>query len=195
MRRAAFLDVLFPILLAGTILGAHPILSIAQASERTTSDPLVLLVRHAEKVTEPADDPSLSAKGIKRAQALATALRDAGVTAVITTELRRTRDTAQPLAKALGLKPEVVPARGRQAGTHAEAVAEAVRRHMNGVVLVVGHSNTIPLIIHALGGPLLPKIGEAMYANLFVLIPWAGEMRLVRSRYGAVDSEPSPDSK
>jgi Histidine phosphatase superfamily (branch 1) len=53
----------------------------------------VFLVRHAERVWE-GDDPLLTAEGVARAQALATALSDAGVTAIIATQWRRTRDTA-----------------------------------------------------------------------------------------------------
>ena len=63
------------------------------------------------------------------------------------------------------------------------------------VVLVVGHSNTIPAIIAALGGPRVPDICESVYANLFMLVPGAGEVRLVRSRYGAADPEPGPECK
>jgi len=59
----------------------------------------------------------------------------------------------------------------------------------------VGHSNTVPAIIEALGGPRMPDICESVYANLFILVPGAGEARLVRSRYGAADPEPGADCK
>jgi broad specificity phosphatase PhoE len=128
----------------------------------------------------------------KRAHALAEALRDADVRAIITTEVRRTRDTAQPLATKLGLSPEVIqPEAGEELSAHAEKVATAVRRHEGETVLVVGHSNTVPAIIAALGGPQLPNICDALYANLFVLVPGA-EARLVQARYGALDPEPGP---
>ena len=195
MRRATFLDVLLSVLLAVTIMVVHPALCAAQVAERPSLPALVLLVRHAEKAAEPADDPPLTAAGAARAQALAAALQDAGVTAIITTQLRRTRETAQPLATVRGLTPEVVPVRRGEGEAHAAAVAAAVRRHAGGVVLVAGHSNTVPAIIAALGGPRLPDICESVYANLFVLVPGAGEVRLVRSRYGAADPEPGPECK
>src|SRR5262245_36466561 len=53
--------------------------------------PVLVVVRHANKAPEPADDPPLTSSGVKRAQDLATALRSAGVTGIITTQLRRTR--------------------------------------------------------------------------------------------------------
>jgi len=94
MRRITCLHVLVPVLFVAILIGIHPALSAAQTSERTGLPAPVLLVRHAEKAAEPADDPPLTAAGAERAQALATALQDAGVTAIITTQLRRTRETA-----------------------------------------------------------------------------------------------------
>src|SRR5258708_37686179 len=82
--------------------------SVAQPASGADEIPILILVRHADKAAQPADDPPLTAAGAKRAQDLAEALRPAGVTAIITTQLRRTRDTAQPLATALGIVPEVV---------------------------------------------------------------------------------------
>jgi phosphohistidine phosphatase SixA len=181
-------------LLVALVSAVFPAPSIAEAEERAGPAPLVLLVRHAEKAADPKDDPSLTPAGMERARALASALRDAEVGAIITTELRRTRETARPLAEARGLTPEVVETRGGGMEAHARAVAAAVRRHAGATVLVVGHSNSLPAIIAALGGPRLPDICESVYGTLFVLVPGAGEARLVRSRYGAADPDP-PDCK
>ena len=201
MRRHLSLQSLIQILLcaaaiAGTPAAADTPAAAVPADTAATSNAgqpaLVLLVRHAEKAKEPADDPPLTSSGTQRAKDLAAALHDAGVTAIITTQLRRTRDTAQPLADALGLKAEVVPVDDDE-DTHAAAVAAAVRRHAGEVVLVVGHSNTVPKIIAALGGPRMPEICETLFANLFVLAPDADGARLVRSLYGVADAPPAPD--
>ena len=145
----------------------------------------VYLVRHAEKGTEPANDPPLTEAGQARAQALAVALSDAGVRSIVTTQLLRTRETARPLAEKLGLTARVVGVTGA-AREHARAVAEAVKGEPAGAVLVVGHSNTVPLIIEALGGPVLPAICDAAYANLYILQLWAdGKVTLARAEYGA----------
>jgi broad specificity phosphatase PhoE len=145
----------------------------------------VYLVRHAEKGTEPANDPPLTAAGQARAQALAVALADAGVRSVLTTQLLRTRETARPLAEKLGLQGQVVGVSGA-AKAHAEAVAAAVKSQPAGAVLVVGHSNTVPLIIEALGGPAMPMICDSQYANLYVVQLWAdGKVTLARTEYGA----------
>jgi broad specificity phosphatase PhoE len=153
-------------------------------AQRTTT---VLLVRHAEKAALPAADPPLTAEGQERAKALVDVARDAGVTAVITTQFARTRTTAQPLAEALGLTSEVIEARG---GQHAQQVADAVRsKHAGEVVLVVGHSNTVPAIIAALGAKQPAEICDGEYDHLYVVtIPESGSTRVIRARFGA----PSP---
>ena len=167
----------------------------ANAAKRDEAAPLVLLVRHAEKASEEGDDPNLTADGAQRAKDLAAALRDAGVTAIITTQLRRTTETAQPLAAALGIKPEIVPLDWQKLPANIKAVAAAVRRHPGGAVLVVGHQNTVPEIIEALGGPHLANICDPVYDNLFVLVPGPSGPRLIRSRYGAASPDPGPGCK
>jgi len=148
---------------------------------------VVVLVRHAEKAAAPADDPPLTEAGRARASALAAALANTAVQAVITTELTRTRETARPLVDARHLTPEIVHSGARDA--HAKAVAEAVRAHMGQTVLVVGHSNTIPAIIAALGGPKLPDICDTQYSNFYTLVIREKKVDLVVSSFGA----PSPD--
>jgi len=149
----------------------------------------VILVRHAEKAAEPASDPALTAAGEQRARDLAELARAAGVTAIITTQFARTRATAQPLASALALTPQVIDARG---ATHAQDVASAVRAHAGGVVLVVGHSNTIPAIIAALGAPPPPPICDPEYDNVYIVtVPPSGAARVIRARYGAPTPAPA----
>ena len=164
----------------------------AGASAQANWPAMVVLVRHAERAPEPKDDPGLSDAGRARALALAAALEHAGVTAIITTELRRTRDTAAPIAQGQALTPETVRTIPGGVVAHAEDVAAAVRRHAGGVVLVVGHSNTIPAIIAALGGPRLPDICDASFANLYVLTFPTRTANLVRSHYGVGDPPGGP---
>jgi len=162
--------------------------TVSQAPAKDAGMPaLVVLVRHAEKAASPQDDPPLTKAGKERARALVDALKDTKVTAIITSDAQRTRETAQPLAEALGLKPVVVGLGRSGARAHADAVAAELRRLAGGVVVVVDHSDTIPLIIAALGGPHLPEISSKEYANFFLLTPGPSGARLVRARYGAPD--------
>jgi broad specificity phosphatase PhoE len=163
------------------------LLALSATPLRAQQQPtVVILVRHGEKdLTNPADrDPALSAAGTARAAALWQAVRASGVNAVITTQLRRTVLTGQVTADSLHLSGEVVPA----AATTAAQVAERVRTlHAGHTVLVVGHSNTIPETIAALGGPTV-TICDAQYSQLFVLVlrP-GGAPTLVQTHYGAAD--------
>lgn len=160
--------------------------AVATRAPDATGPALVLVVRHAEKADN-SDDPVLSAAGEARALALAEALSDADVDHVIVTHRQRTRLTAAPLLSVRGLTPEVVPF-GRDMAEHVAAVAAAVRRRAGEVVLVVGHSNTVPAIVHALGGPRLPHLCDARYGALFALVPGEpGQGRLVVSAFGTPD--------
>lgn len=150
----------------------------------------VVLVRHAEKEAEPAADPPLSAPGRARAQALLEVLGDARVDAVYATQYERTRTTAQPLADAAGVPVTVVQA-GRGGPDYITTVAERARtEHPGGVVVIVGHSNTLGPTIAALGGPDdIGELPDEAYDRFFVVLLRAGEpARLVRARFGA----PSP---
>ena len=49
--------------------------------------------------------------GRTRAESLATSLKDADITAIYTTEFKRTQQTAAPLAKALGIAVTVIPSK------------------------------------------------------------------------------------
>ena len=172
------------------LLAAFAVLSAVPAAAQPAT---VILVRHAEKAAEPGSDPALSDAGRARAHALAEVLADARVAAVITTQFQRTRATAAPLADSAGITATVVAATS-DGRAHVKAVADAVRARPAGeVVLVVGHSNTIPAIIGALGGPRMPELCESEYDKLFVLeLDAAPAPRLIRARFGAPDDPAAP---
>jgi len=149
---------------------------------------VVIIVRHAEKGTTPANDPPLTEAGVSRAKALAAALTGAHVQAIITTQLLRTKETARPTAETLGLTTETIQVSGAVA-EHAKAVADAARKHAGQTVLVVGHSNTVTQIIAALGGPKLADLCDSQYSNLYTLVLDGASARLVQGTFGA----PSPE--
>ena len=51
-------------------------------------------------------------------------------------------------------------------------------------MLIVGHSNTIPAIITALGGPALADLCDTQYAMLFTVLIEGKNVRLIRGTYG-----------
>jgi broad specificity phosphatase PhoE len=137
----------------------------------------VFLVRHAERLDASKDSP-LSAAGEKRAAALADMLADAGITAIYTTEYQRTIKTAEPLALRLKLQPV-------RTGTGTDEVVSRMKQEQPAsVVLVVGHSNTVPAILKALGVTDPITIADDEYSNLFIVTPReGGGATLVRLRF------------
>jgi broad specificity phosphatase PhoE len=149
---------------------------------------LVILVRHAEKADEPRADPPLTEAGRARAVALLAATEWAEIGAIILTPFARTRETAEPVAQARSLVPTEVPV-GRSLAAHVAAVTDAVHARPAGTAtLVVGHSNTIPSIVTALGGPRLPDLCDSQHSVLYLMVvPSEGPARLVTASYGAAD--------
>lgn len=157
------------------------LLAVIQAASVTAfAQSAVFIVRHAERADAgmtpaPGADPDLSAAGIARAEALGAMLKDAGIGRIYVTEFKRTRQTAEPLAARLGLELTVV------ASKDTAGLVEGVKGS-SGNILIVGHSNTVPEILMALGAGEGIAIGDSEYDNLFVLIRGAS-LSLVRLRY------------
>lgn len=128
----------------------------------------IVLIRHAEKATEPADDPALSEAGVARAKALATMLGKSGVTHLFASEFARTQATLQPLAAATGVAIATAKAADRR------GLAAAIEALPGGTVTVVaGHSNTVPPLLTALtGGKPQTAMAETEYDRLFVVTKW-----------------------
>jgi 2,3-bisphosphoglycerate-dependent phosphoglycerate mutase len=167
--------ILFAALVAGPVV-------VPDAPAAATPGPdLVVLVRHAEKAEAPASDPPLSPQGTERALELARVLADAGITRIHSSDTRRARDTAAPLAAALGLEIELYDPR--------DLPAMASRlRSLPGRHLVVGHSNTTDVLSGAMGGETFGEIVETWeYDRLYVLTPRGegGDFGTVLMRFGA----------
>jgi phosphohistidine phosphatase SixA len=148
----------------------------------------IILVRHAETIAS--KQRELSPVGTRRAQELATVLKDAGITGIIITDTRRARETAAPLVKATGIVPQIFQLPDRTAAAahrmqHRESVAAAIRSHTGKSILVVGHETTVPAIISILGGPKLPNICSTVHDSLFILLPGHLSSKLIVARYGA----------
>lgn len=147
------------------------------------------LVRHAERaddgpadpamVTDPhlAQDPPLSEGGQARARLLASMLRDAGLTHIHSTSYRRTLETAAPTAEATGLTVEPYDASDLEA--FSRRLRETPGRH-----LIVGHSNTTPALVRALGGDPGEPIEPLEYDRLYVLTLEGDAVLTVLLRFG-----------
>ncbi|MEZ5332206.1 MAG: histidine phosphatase family protein [Thermoanaerobaculia bacterium] len=127
----------------------------------------VVVVRHAEKAG--GANPVLTPEGRQRAEALVDVVGGADVAAVYATNLCRTALTAEPLALELGVPIRIqtvteagglgecgltapvldLPASVDSADALADALLSSER---GGLVVVVGHSNTVPALVEALTG-------------------------------------------
>ena len=142
---------------------------IAASASGVFAQSSVFLVRHAERADSgmaaakmTGADPDLSGAGRLRAEALAKLLKDAKITAIYTTEYKRTKQTAEPLATMLGVLVTAIPSKDMT------ALAQKLKT-ATGNVLVVGHSNTVPEIIKALGVAEPVTIGENDFDNLLIV--------------------------
>ena len=128
-----------------------------------SAQPVVVIVRHAEKAANGGSDPDLSSAGRARADELARILKDSGITTVFATEFKRTQETAAPTATATHVTPTVLAAKDT-------ATLVGKLHQLNGNALVVGHGDTIPNIVKSLGINSSINIPDADYSELFIVI-------------------------
>ena len=169
-RRAIFLAVLFS--------------AASAASNPARAQQAVFVVRHAEKISE--QDERLTDAGRARAGRLAKMLEGSGIAAIYSTDTERTIATAEPLATALGLKIRIYDTAPSKGDKDFLRLVERLRSEVppDGVVLVVGHSNTVPLILKALGCAEDVSIASSDYDNLFVVVSRDDRRpTLIRLRY------------
>ena len=144
----------------------------------------VFVVRHAEKVSE--QDQRLSESGHARAARLASMLAESGISAIYATDTERARDTAAPLAGKLKLPIATYDTGAKMSGSvDARPFVATLRRdHGNDIVLVVGHSNTIPDLLQAFGCAEKVSLAADEYDDIFVVVPKSGGgATLVRLKY------------
>jgi 2,3-bisphosphoglycerate-dependent phosphoglycerate mutase len=152
-------------------------------SQATTT---IIFVRHAEQTSHDEADPSLSEAGKRRVTELTRQLADAdvvaGIDAIYATSFKRSTETVQPLADQLDLPINIYDS------ADTESVLEMIlKEHKGKIVIVVGHSNTVPELIANLGASKnVPPIARSEFDNIYIItIPWFGKTKTIRLRYGA----------
>ena len=159
-------------------------------SQATTT---IIFVRHAEKEITNDDDPALTDEGKRRVFELTRQLKDAdvvaGIDAIYSTPFKRNMQTAGSLASALNLK-----IHNYEKDNYEQVLNEIQDKHKGKIILVVGHSDTLPGLMAELGASKkVPVIADNEYDNIYIVsIPWFGKTKTIRLRYG----EPyDPDSE
>ena len=140
----------------------------------------VILIRHAEKHDETSADPSLSTQGQERAKELTHVVGKTGIKAIYTSTAKRTNETAQPLANLLNLTP-------KKLDDGVMIANDILANHLGEMVLVVGHTNTIPQALISLKSDSVPLIKADEFDNFFVLTIYSSipnKAHLVSLKYG-----------
>ena len=140
---------------------------------------IVFVLRHADRQSDQVDD--LNAAGRERAQVLARALSDSGVSKAYYSGAVRARRTLDPLVRALGNSLEIVRIEDPS------ATVDAVKAlPQETVAAVIGHSNTVGPIIKGLSGVHVEELAGHEFDKLFVVFTDpVSESVLLRMRYGS----------
>ena len=135
----------------------------ALISDTTTT---FIVVRHAEKESIGAD-PNLNTDGQARAEELKRILGNVPVTTIYSTSFNRTRQTVQPLATAKGVSISEYPT----LKPIPDLVNVILSANKGKVVVIVGHSNTVPDIVKELSKNTYttPAISESQYDRMFII--------------------------
>ena len=105
----------------------------------------------------------------------------AGIDAVYSTPFKRSLETVQPIADALDL-----PINSYDAADTETVLETILKNHKGQIILVVGHSNTVPALIANLGASKnVPPIAQNEFDNIYIIsIPWFGKTKTIRLRIG-----------
>jgi broad specificity phosphatase PhoE len=141
-----------------------------------------IVVRHAEKETGvTTNDPSLSAAGKQRAEALKERLNKTSIDHIYSTSYQRAKNTAQPVADAKHLTVEIYDPRDK-------AFAENLLKMKGGTILIVGHSNTVDDMVNRLAGEIkVPgDLPDSAYGDLFTIRKRARFLSFKKGQYDYV---------
>jgi len=145
----------------------------------------IFFVRHADVDEDMAktDDLLLNSRGLARAECLADYLENVdisgSVNAIYVSSAKRTQQTAEPLAKRLGIELEVADPYDIVGFMKA-----VLFEHKREIVLVVTHRDAIPPLIEELHGKKGVEIAPDDYGDVFtVTIPWFGKTKTLQHPY------------
>ena len=123
------------------------------------------LIRHAEKdeSDKTNKDPHLTEVGKKRAENWTTVFGDVKFDMVYSTNYNRTKATAEPTAKANNVDITFYDPRNLK-------LEDLIKETEGKTVLIVGHSNTTPMLTNALlNEKKYNQIDESNNANLYIV--------------------------
>ena len=133
----------------------------------------IILVRHAEKV-DASQDPELTEAGKQRAERLAKIVKKYKPGAIYSTDFKRTRDTAAPMAARRRLKVEIYDPK------NPADLIDTIMKSKTKRFMIVGHSNTIPGLANLLGKKeLFKNLDDAEHGVIWIVRLKDGELRKI----------------
>jgi len=160
MNSSLYKLVVFVIVSSSLLFTATAVISKNTKSSLQTRT--IFLTRHAEKQNDGTHDPSLTKTGYQRAKNLITLLKNRNVTQIYSTDYKRTKQTASPLAENVNLTIKIYDPK------NLKSFAQQVLLSQENV-LIVGHSNTTPALVELLGGGLQNDMTESDYGLVYEL--------------------------
>ena len=123
------------------------------------------LIRHAEKIrTNKSDrDPALNKKGIIRAMNWKEYFIDKEISKIYSTNYKRTLETVKPLQEEIGLSAILY-------SPSSIDYMDFIASNKGEVILIVGHSNTIPNFVNELiNDQVYAQIDDFNNSNLYIV--------------------------
>lgn len=154
------------------------IVGLASAQDATEKQTTLILIRHAERGNDGSKDPPLAEAGTARANNLVNVFKNTDIAAIYSSDYKRTKNTAAPLAQAKGLEVKVyVPMKE-------DEIKRIISENTGKTVLVVGHSNTTPWTANLLTGGSLKDFADSDYGNILIVsVPVSGKATLTWLNY------------
>ncbi|MGG5211000.1 SixA phosphatase family protein [Chryseobacterium sp. MIQD13] len=160
-------------------------LGIPLPSEISSTETVCILLRHAEKENS-GTDPDLTSAGKLRAEELKRLLGNVHIDNIYTTAYNRTRQTVSPLAESKGIVIKEYTPAATMAATQL-FIDNILAQNQGKVVVIVGHSNTVPDMVKVLSNNTLNvTISETQFDNIFITKNSAatGSVFAVQKKYG-----------
>ena len=120
------------------------------------------MVRHADRLDN-SDNSPLPGVGFIRASTLRDSLRDKAIDSIFASTFLRTQQTAKPLAETLN---ESIRIYNKDT---TNGLITTLKKINGKDILVVGHSDNVPIIVLGLSGQSVPAIGHDDFDNLYVI--------------------------
>ncbi|NCF42373.1 MAG: hypothetical protein GWP32_05720 [Bacteroidetes bacterium] len=160
--------------LALTFLVLLSLFSVSDLIAHTDQETFTIyLIRHSEKdlVSENPSDPPLTKCGIKRTDYLRSFFEDIDIESVYSTNYIRTKNTAMPIASLK--KTRIQYYESDYPKVFSEFLLDLKQNS-----LVVGHSNTIPILAGLLSEEDVAPIDEKTYNRIYKIVISKGKRKL-----------------